>query len=122
MYKNFAAIAFAGCVQAQTAMNTNYTANTVTVVDSAKATLATTSATFQLSELINGSDSYSVENYSLTMKSASTWSTETGALTELMSCTPFSYMDESTAVTNYECTYCYLPISTYTETSMPATV
>ena len=122
MYKNFAAIAFAGCVQAQTAMNTNYTAATVTVVDSAKATLATTSATFQLSELINGSDSYSVVNYSLTMNSASTWSTDTGSLTELMACTPYTYMDGTTAVIIYNCTYCYLPIGTYTDTSKPVTV
>ena len=79
MYKTFAAIAFAGSVQAQTAMNTDWNANTVTVVDSAKATLATTSATAQLSELMNGSDSYSVLNFTWTMKSASTWSTETGS-------------------------------------------
>ena len=122
MYKTFAAIAFAGCVQAQTAMNTNYTADTVTVVDIAKATLATTSATWQLSELINGSDSASVLNYSMTMKSASTWSTDTGSTDELMGCTPFTYMDETTVVTLYSCIYAYLPIATYSDNSKPVTV
>ena len=90
MFKSFAAIAFAGCVQAQTASNSNWTATTVTVTDTAtpKVNLATTSMTANLSELINGANSYSIMTSTVTMKSASTWSTDAGSLTEFMYCTP----------------------------------
>jgi len=109
IFKSFATIAFAGCVQAQTATNSDWTATTVTVQDRAnpRANLATSSMTLNMSELINGVNSYSITTTTVTMKSASTWSTETGSMTEYMYC--FSYTDTeegaTTPTTVYPCTY-----------------
>ena len=85
MFKTFAAIAFAGSVQAQTAMNTDYTATTCSLGLDADRVAATTSATFQISELINGANSYSIFNWTMNMNSTTTWASQgTGAYMELV--------------------------------------
>ena len=120
MFKSFAAIAFAGCVQAQTATNSDWTATTVTVQDSAtpKANLATSSMTANLSELINGDNSYSILTTTVTMNSASTWSTDAGSQTEYMYCYSFTDTEEgaTTPTTVYPCTYITLKTGYFTDT------
>jgi len=64
MFKSFGAVALAGYTQAQTASNTSWTANTVTINTDATTPVALVNTKFasQLSELANGANSYSVLN------------------------------------------------------------
>ena len=72
--------------------------------------VATTSATFNISELVNGANSYSIFNWTMNMTATTEFGWGVGSFLELAQCFPYTFAagTGSITLTNYSCTYAYL--------------
>ncbi len=94
MFNSFVAFALAGCAMGQSAQNTNFMAATPTLKD-ASAQIATTSLAVQMSELINGNDSYTIFSSLVTADMAKDYSSTDTAVIQYVSYIPLVNTVES---------------------------